>query len=107
MEENSPVLEFNKWLAYTNWASHHNKDLKSWRKQYNIGDNGHGYSEKAFEAWAAKADERSSTLSTYIRKNCLSLGLNYSNFKISREHRIPKKPRIYGLDCRYLGDLRS
>ena len=44
----------------------------------------------------------------FIRKNALSLGSDYASFKIPREHRIPKKPRIYGLDCsRYLDDLRS
>ena len=68
MGEDSPVLEFNKWLAYTNWANRYNEDLENWKSQYNIGNNGHGYSEKAYQDWAGKADERSSTLPAYKQK---------------------------------------
>ena len=68
MGEDSPVLEFNEWLAYTNWANLYREDLENWKSQYNIGDNGHGYSEKAYQDWAGKADERNSTLPAYKQK---------------------------------------
>ena len=68
MGEDSPVLEFNEWLAYTNWANLYKEDLENWKNQYNIGNNGHGYSEKAYQDWAGKADERNSTLPAYKQK---------------------------------------
>ena len=67
--EDDPILfGMNEWLLYDEWSKDYERDEGLWRKKYHIGANNVGYSEKAFRAWATKADERSSKLPKYKQK---------------------------------------
>ena len=67
--EDDPILfGINEWLLYDEWSKDYERDEELWRKKYHIGANNVGYSEKAFRAWATKADERSSKLPKYKQK---------------------------------------
>ena len=67
--EDDPILfGMNEWLLYDKWSKDYERDEELWRKKYHIGANNVGYLEKAFRAWAMKADKRSSKLPKYKQK---------------------------------------
>ena len=58
-------MGINEWLEFSDYMSEYKKDRKEWNSEFQDSGND---SVKAFAAWAAKADVRTSKLSPYKQK---------------------------------------
>ena len=61
-------LELNEWLEFADWIGWYNADFEDWKREYHVGKGNSGYSDKAYAAWEAKSEERTSKLPTYKQK---------------------------------------